>query len=1156
MSRLHYPYNLSLFVLLAVLAVLPLPLAGQTTISTGSIQGTITDPSGAVIAGAKITISNQATGQSINLASNSSGTYNSGGLIPGDYAVRVEASGFSTVVLPVTVQVGVTSPGSVRLQLGQSTTVISVEATGMRVNTEQATVQGVLTAQQIERLPINGRNFLDLAALEPGVQIQDGRGFDPTKNGFSSISFGSRFGRTARIELDGVDISDETVGTTTQNIPVSGIQEFQVAQSSLDLSTELTSSGAVNVVTRSGNNQFHGEGFGYGRSDSTSARYGDTPVPFDREQYGARFGGPFIKDKLFFFADWERTVQDMQQAVTLSAPFTALSGSFNSPFHETMLMGRLDWTIKPNWRAFYRWTYNQNNNASPFIINTYEPFSNRDNTPVEAAGLDVTQGSMSHSIRFGYTRFHNFIIDASDRFTPPGLPASARVHIGPYTGCGATGDVYCSGPNYLAPQATLQHNTQFKYDGSKIFHSHIVRYGVAVNHILGGGFASFYGLGPTFRSSFTEANEAIAAAGPFSGGDANPLNWPVDTMRFANGQGFFTEIPQLGYPAGGQWDNRFAWYIGDSWKVKPNFTLSYGLRYVRDTGRSDSDLGPVATLNLWGPGLGNRVHQPNRNFAPQVGIAWDPWKTGKTVLRAGAGLYYENAVFNNVLFDRPGRLPKGLFWGYANACPSGVLDMPDGTTVDTSSFCGAPIGTVIDQGIALNSAYQKAWAAVGASDNPNYIDYNLANGYNSTGNDFISPDYRTPYSIQFNVGLQRELKPGTVLSADYVRNVGLHYLLIYDTNHVGDARYLDKAAAQSAIDATNTGFGCPVGIGGINCAIAAGALISDYANNGLDSGKIYNAGYGDSGAAFPGVNASLGENEMLFPIGRSVYNALQVSLRSNKQNPFRGVKNLSLQVSYALSRFKSETQDQDFINNAYDFSNTSHFYGPNGLDRTHQLSFGGSFDFPYAFRLSYNARVATALPLDLTLPGGADTAGAIFFNDWTGDGSNQNHLLPGTNIGSFGRDVKVNNLNTVIGNYNTKVAGTLTPAGQALVSAGLLTSDQLTALGGVLEPVPNAPAGQVADPPSLNAGIRCAWELKPSKRWSSVPETLTFEPSVSAFNVFNFSNWDVLSGELNGGALSANGTTRANRTNRIRMGSGVYSFGAPRTFEFGLRVSF
>ncbi len=672
---MRYRYASFLVVILFVCGFLH-PLTGwaQTTISTGSIQGTISDPSGAVVPGAKITISSKATGQAINLVSSSSGAYNSGALIPGDYMVRAEVAGFKTVLMPVTVQVGVTSPGNITLEVGPATTVISVEAESLRVNTEQSTVQGVVTADQIDRLPINGRNFLDLAALQPGIQIQDGGGFDPTKNGFSSISFAGRFGRTARIEVDGVDISDETVGTTTQNIPVSSIQEFAISQSSLDLSTELTSSGAVNVVTRSGSNSFHGESFLYARGSQTSARYGDVAVPFDRQQYGARFGGPLIKDKLFFVAAWERTVQDMQQSVTLSAPFTALSGSFNAPFHESMLMGRLDWQIKSNWRAFYRWTYDQNNNEAAFIPNTYEPYSNRDNTPVQAAGLDIAQGTFSHSIRFGFTHFANAIVDAASRKSTVDLAPGVDVHIGPSTatGCTSGGFVFCSGVNILAPQATLQHNLQFKYDGSKIYGSHIIRYGIGVNRILGGGYAKFYASQPTFRSSFTTGNEAIAAANPFPGGASNPLNWPVSRLRFGNGQGFFTEIPQFGFPAGGQFDTRFAWYIGDAWKAKPNLTVTYGLRYVRDTGRSDSDLPAITTLDLWGKGLGNPPHQPNKNFAPQLGIAWDPAKNGKTVIRAGAGLYYENAVFNNILFDRPGRLPKGLFFGTFDLCPHSI----------------------------------------------------------------------------------------------------------------------------------------------------------------------------------------------------------------------------------------------------------------------------------------------------------------------------------------------------------------------------------------------------------------------------------------------------------------------------------------------------
>src|SRR5216684_2476394 len=228
-------------------------LFAQTTLSTGSVVGTVTDASGAVVPNAKVTITGP-TGQTIHATTSGSGSYSSGALIPGVYTVRVEAKGFKTAQLSLNVQVDNAANGSMKLEIGQESTVVEVQASEVQVNTEQATVQGVLTSSQIENLPVNGRNFLDLAQLEPGVQIQDGQNFDPTKAGYSSISFGGRFGRTARIEVDGVDVSDETVGTTTTDIPASAIQEFQISQSSLDMSTELTSSGSVNVTTKSGTN--------------------------------------------------------------------------------------------------------------------------------------------------------------------------------------------------------------------------------------------------------------------------------------------------------------------------------------------------------------------------------------------------------------------------------------------------------------------------------------------------------------------------------------------------------------------------------------------------------------------------------------------------------------------------------------------------------------------------------------------------------------------------------------------------------------------------------------------------------------------------------------------------------------------------------------
>ncbi len=260
MSKLFSSRPGARFTVLALVALSALLISSiavaQTSIATGSIQGNVTDATGALLPNAKVTVTGP-TGQTLHATTNASGEYSLGALIPGAYAVRIEAKGFKTAQLAMEVRVDNAANGSVKLEIGQESTVVEVQASEVQVNTEQATVQGVLTASQIENLPVNGRNFLDLAQLEPGVQIQDGQNFDPTKAGYSSISFGGRYGRTARIEVDGVDVSDETVGTTTTDIPASGIQEFQIGQASLDMSTELTSSGSVNVTTKSGTNGIH-----------------------------------------------------------------------------------------------------------------------------------------------------------------------------------------------------------------------------------------------------------------------------------------------------------------------------------------------------------------------------------------------------------------------------------------------------------------------------------------------------------------------------------------------------------------------------------------------------------------------------------------------------------------------------------------------------------------------------------------------------------------------------------------------------------------------------------------------------------------------------------------------------------------------------------
>jgi Carboxypeptidase regulatory-like domain len=195
-------------------------LFAQTTIATGSIIGTISDPTGAVINEARITITAVATGQVVNVSTNPSGAFSSGALWPGQYGVVVSTKGFKTAETRTSVLVGNITTLNVTLQVGSERDVLEVGASDSQINTEQATVQGVLDDKLIENLPISGRNYLELAQLEPGVQIQDAANFGFGKDGYSSISFDGRFGRTARVEVDGIDVSDEIFGSTTTNIAI------------------------------------------------------------------------------------------------------------------------------------------------------------------------------------------------------------------------------------------------------------------------------------------------------------------------------------------------------------------------------------------------------------------------------------------------------------------------------------------------------------------------------------------------------------------------------------------------------------------------------------------------------------------------------------------------------------------------------------------------------------------------------------------------------------------------------------------------------------------------------------------------------------------------------------------------------------------------
>jgi len=1178
------------------------------TVGTGSIVGFVKDPAGKPLADTKVEITNKATGARIHGTASSEGLYSSGPIQPGDYTLSVEIKGFNPALLPVVVQVGNVTRADVKMTLGERP---QVEVPGgTSVNIEQATVQSVVSADQTEKLPVNGRNFLDLAQLEPGVQMQDGGNF-AGKDGLSTISFLNQYGRSQRIELDGVDISDETVGSTTQNIPASAIQEFQLGQSLLDLSTGLTSSGAVNVITRSGSDQIHGGAFGAFRGNQAAADLpGDTASSFQRELFGGDAGGTIIKDKVFFFADAERALQNLTAAEPFTYPFDGLSATLDEPYREFNTDERVDWNMRGSTRAFYRFNFFQNSDFRPYgSASSTQQFRDTNNTATNAVGVDFNTGAYAHSLRFEYLKLRNEMEDATGSLGGVENPIPGLgINIGASTAGNcvlSAGGSYCGGPSWLGPQQTVQSDKLARYDGSRVMGGHIIRYGFAFNRIDAARLAAY--------SAFPQVG-TTSLVGSTS---ADPTSYPANWVSLGNGIAFSTAKSSFGFSGGGlSPDNRIEMYVGDAWKARPKLTLNYGLHYVRDSGRTDSGLGPLPDLNQWGAGLGEKIRNPNVNFAPQVGFAWDVGGNGKTVIRGGGALFYQNLLWNNTLLDIPSRLSTGVFTdapvvcqaGIANAfnwpTNPGVAGAPIAGTAATvvtnpttgalqvlPNFCGGTISAIAPQILALSNAFQAAAASVTRlQPNSNYVGTTLS--ALNPSYDLFYPDYRTPRSWQANLGIEKEIRPGTVLSVDYIRDISEHFLIGQDINHTGAARSFNQANAVTARDVAQLANGCPVGYGQVTCMInstvASGGTTplgvtgaqAAYSRAGLDSNLQAAGGGPCSYCAFPGTNPIIGNTgavggvDMLFPEGRAVYTALQMKVVTRVDKPMRGVKTGNFQFSYTLSRLTSQVQDQDSTNLATDNDDPLRFTGPSALDRKQQYSFSGIFDLPVHLKLSMIGHFYSPLPQSLLLPE-LTNGGEIFATDWLGSGlgsAGDPEPLPETQIGQYQHNTNINGLQKVINSYNHTFAASLTPAGNCLVGnhAGcpglisgtmVMTTQDMAALGWIMPTLNSVANHALASPWLKTMDMRLSWPIK-------VKDRVTIEPSASVFNFFNFAN-AFQSGNMPSASLlpGPNGVLAPNVVGGVTSGSsytpfrtslqsGTFALGAPRQFEFGLRISF
>lgn len=1163
--------------LFALLTLALLPVASAQETATASITGTVSSTKGGVIAGAKVFLTDKATAKTSVVNTDANGNFTAPDLVPSDYALRVEARSFVTETVNLTAHAGAPTRTDVLLS--------------------PEPVPGEVDVSKIADLPFNGRDFLQGASLETGMQIFDAGSLDSAKNGLFALSFTNTTGRVRpAIDVDGLTVADQSSGYNTQNIPVSSIQEFRYGGVLGPISEQLYSPGTLNFVSSSGSNTLHGDLFGlYRAGDVLSASLpGGHNNHWGRQQYGGDLGGALIPDKLYFSANVQRNKQDLTNSVLLGDPFSALVpfGTVlqSEPFREFETSDRLDYKLSDTTRAFYRFTYDQNNDTGPLGQGpSLQSYQSKTNTPANALGLDFNSGSFVNALRFEYMKFKNVVSQPATLAS--GVPApvvTVNIGGGATTQCNGS-SLYCAGPSPFSSQQTQQSNFQFRYDGSRAWNNHIFHVGASFDRIRSGLFNSPYALGP----GLSDQGSVVLPSGIFGsdGNPAHPANYPVQWAFLGNGQGFASEKSAFGMAGGGFGNNQLDIYGGDTWKVRPNITLTYGVHWLRNSGLSNSDLPAIPALDAWGPGLGNKVRQPNLNFAPQLGVAWDPSASGKTIVRAGAGLFYDNSLFRNLALDRPLRLAQGTFNSTPAACIGGFpgeIQWPNAGTSGTvaggagkvnangtvsPTWCGQSIGMAAPQAAALQTAYQAAVAAA-AGVNANYIGNPGAYaGPYVNGLSLLAPNYQTPRTFQMNIGLQHELSPGLTLTADYLRNVATRTLLGIDVNQGGAANTFSVANAVNDRDTAQSTAGCPIGPGEVGCMVGklgpAGALAA-YGAAGIGGPAQVTGGAPCPFCAFPGVHPNLGVNVMNFPVGRSVYSGELVSLRKQFATFARGVRGASFQFSYAHSRYVSQSDDEDLTPVATDYANPDRFTGPGALDRTHQISIAGHFDLQRSFQLSFISHLFSPLPQTLRFQqssGGAE----VLVTDVNGDGSTGD-LIPGTSIGSYMRSIKASGLSTLVSSYNSEVAGSatpVTPAGQQLTTSGVFSLQELEQMGGVLQPL----AATVPDVAGLGwlktFDLRLGWQHKFGDRF-------TITPSLALFNVFNFANFDLpgntQSGVLNFGAGSLSpwattlqpqntvgGTSPAGisaRSNRASLQSGMSAAGAPRSAEWGLKISF
>jgi hypothetical protein len=863
---------------------------GQAQANAADIEGLVKDSTGAVVANAAVTARNPATNFTRAAITNDEGLYRIVNVPPGDYEITVEATNFKKAVIPkVTVTIGQAAKiDDITLEPGQLSEIVTVsDATSEIVETSKTAVATTIDQQRINNLPINERNYINFALTTSTVSRDAGRPIGPAPT--TGLNFGGQRGRSNLVQVDGADNTDNSVNASRSTVSQEAVQEFQVVTNSFAAEFGRSAGGVVNVVTKSGTNDLHGNIFGFLRHRSFQARNAFAPIedpPFTRAQYGFTIGGPFDKDRTFFFFAFEqrrrnesgfftsdvalglngsatipvipglnplaRTFNNITPAqaafingLVATGNATAICGArayafFASSGGSTALTGLnpltspndgslcppispiLPGTIGPRFILSGAPVPTGTTNAAGQFI-AFRPLNNlqrvfpvTDDTTFNSFRLDhLITNRHQFNFRFGYNpseitgiqvESQNQSLGQNDfsrtgiqtlrdssavatltstlsssvvneaRFNFGGRRATFKSQNGDAVAFNISGTAFI-GRELFSPVVrsetryeftdninVVHGNHNFKFGGDIAF----IRIPQAIFELNFAGLFNFGGL------SATTLNPAFAGAPNFTAVQQYGLGFPTNFI-----QGFGNPVSSIG-------NKPMAFFAQDSWKIRRNLTLNYGVRYDYELTEQIPTLplrDPLSGINLSAAdiqaaqdamGVQQGFPRDKNNWAPRLAIAWDPWGDGKTSIRAAFGLFYDHPLlaisFNSDIADAVQQQQDILIPGSpAQTSLLNAVQVFQGTVCPpggpVTPIC--PAG-VVTPGVAAGAQYQFGRQRFNDQTFPGFgpvLPFTL----------HVQKNFEYAYANQGNFTVERELAKDMTLSGSYIF-VGAHHL--------------------------------------------------------------------------------------------------------------------------------------------------------------------------------------------------------------------------------------------------------------------------------------------------------------------------------------------------------------------------------------------